>query len=169
MERDAEGRAAQTRRCTITTSVVRRVWSSLCLLIGLILLQSPSSPSSILPLLPSLHVASGFFLARINSTNIEAPSPFFVFGVREFLLTGELIRGFPEHGCEKLATNVTGKVVWIEPYHCSIESKEEDKTHTQKRGYMGHGRLEAVARYIALPSHLIVCLFFCFTFFFSLL
>jgi len=85
----------------------------------------PPSSSFSLSLLPSLLPAAGFFLVRSNSSHLNTPSPFFVFGVRSFALSGELVRASPADGCSSMAlsVNATGKVVWIEPYHCSIETK----------------------------------------------
>lgn len=80
----------------------------------------PATPLS--SLLPSFLPSCAFFLVRTNSSNIEAPSPFYVFGVTSFNVDGELIRGDPFDGCDRMKGNYTGRVVWIEPYHCSIES-----------------------------------------------
>lgn len=89
-------------------------------------------PDAVVPSALLLLPVSGFFLVRSNSSNIEAPSPFFVFGgVQEFALNGELVRALPADGCDSLTLNATGKVLWMEPYRCSIESQTKQNNTTQ--------------------------------------
>lgn len=76
--------------------------------------------------LPSFLAVDAFFLVRTNSSNIESPSPFFVFGVTAFELSAELVRAFPMDACSPITNNVTSRVAWIEPYHCSIESTSNE-------------------------------------------
>lgn len=118
-------------------SALRLVSLSLLLLLVAALFSPPLlAPSvSVGPACSFLLPVSALYLVRTNSSNIEAASPYFVFGVTEFALGGELIRASPDDACDRIHFNATGMVVWIEPFHCSIESQLTHKS--KERGGMG--------------------------------
>ncbi len=66
-----------------------------------------------------------FVLTRLNQSSVAVPSPYFAFGLTEFEVEGELVRAVPPDACKVISKDVAeGKLLWVEPGYCSIESKQ---------------------------------------------